>query len=148
MDRSRSVPGHVRMRDTFKGAISRPALAGAGEGIHGGGGLVHDRTHLVVIPAVRVVVGDDHGGVGPVLLLLQEVDNVDDERLLVERIGVAGVAVLVARRLEEADCRKVAGVNGVEEVVRVVLVVCRVAVDADRAGRSRAGCASGSAVDA
>ncbi len=82
--------------------VSSPALAGTGEGIHGGGGLVHDRTHLVVIPAVRVVVGDDHSGTRPVLLLLQKIDNIDDERLLVQRIGVAGVAILVARRLEDS----------------------------------------------
>ena len=36
------------------------------------------------------------------------VDRVDEERLLVERVGVAGVAVLVGGRLEEADRRHVA----------------------------------------
>ena len=36
----------------------------------------------------------------PVGLLLQEVDHLHDEGLLVQRIGVAGVAVLVARRLQ------------------------------------------------
>ena len=134
--------------DTRKSAVSGSALAGAGEGIHGGGGLVDDRTHLVVVPAVRVVVGDDHSGIRPVLLLLQEIDNVDDERLLVERIGVAGVAVLVARRLEEADSGEVAGIDGVVEVVRIVLVVCRVAVECQPCWAKSAGCASGSAVEA
>src|ERR1700733_5101515 len=114
--------------DTRKGAGSGPALTGSGEGIHGGRGLVHDRTHLVVVPAVRVVVGDDHSGVCPVLLLLQEINNTDDERLLVQWIGVAGVAVLETRRLEVADRGEVAGVDGIEKVVRIVLVVSGVAV--------------------
>jgi hypothetical protein len=100
--------GHTR-----KSASSSSALAGSSEGVHGPGGLVDDRTHLVVVPAVRVVVGDDHSSTRPVLLLLQKVDNVDHERPLVERIGVTGVAVLVARRLQIADGGEVAGVDGV-----------------------------------
>ena len=60
--------------------------------------------------------------------LLQEVDGVHDERLLVERIGVAGVAILIAGGLQEADRREVAGVDRVKEVVHVVLVVAGVAV--------------------
>ena len=125
MDHIRNVPGRALDGDTRKGAFSGPALTGSGEGIHGGRGLVHDRTHLVVVPAVRVVVGDDHSGIRPVLLLLQEIDNVDDERLLVQRIGVAGVAVLVARRLQEADRGEVTGFDGIVEVVRIVLVICQ-----------------------
>ena len=85
----------------------------------------------MVVPAIGVVVGDDHRGVLPVRLLLQEVDDVDDEGLLVQRIGVAGVAVLVAGRLEEADGREIAGVDRIVEVMHVVLVVCAVTVAAD-----------------
>ena len=39
----------------------------------------------------------------------QEVDRVHDECLLVQRIGVAGVAVLISRCLQEADGRQIAG---------------------------------------
>src|SRR5271156_4313865 len=105
--------------DTRKSASSSSALAGSGEGIHGSSGLVYDRTHLVVIPAVGVVISDDHGGARPILLLLQKVDYGGDEGLLVQRIGVAGVTVLVTGRLEVAHGGEVAGVDGVEEVVRV-----------------------------
>ena len=55
--------------------------------------------------------------------LLKGVDDVDDEGLLVERIGVAGVGVLVGGGLEEADSGKVAGGERVGEVMDVVLVV-------------------------
>ena len=108
------------------------------------------RLVAVVVPAVRVVVGDDHGGVLPVRLLLQEVDHLRDERLFVERIRVARVAVADRRRLQEADRRIVAGLHRGEEVVGVVLVVhrrCRVvergSVDADHRRRRRTLCASG-----
>jgi hypothetical protein len=60
----------------------------------------------VVVPAVGVVIGDDDRRARPVRGLLQRVDLVDDELLLVDRVGVGGVAVLVAGRLEEADCRE------------------------------------------
>ncbi len=68
--------------------------------------------------------------------LHQEVDGVDDEGLLVERVGVASVSILIARGLQEADGREVAGVDGVEEVVRVVLVVARIALLSDGLQRS------------
>ncbi len=42
------------------------ARAGAGEGIGGAGGLIHDRAHLVVVPAVGIVIGDHDRGVLPV----------------------------------------------------------------------------------
>ena len=47
----------------------------------------------------------------------------DDEGLLVERIGVTGVAILIAGGLQEADGREVAGVDRIVEVVHVVLVI-------------------------
>src|SRR6202034_2859823 len=119
-----------------KSAFSSSALTGTGESIGCSSGLVHDRTHLVVVPAVRVVVSDNHSVVCPVLRLLQGIDDSGHERLLVQRIGVASVAVLVARGLQEADGGKIAGLDRVEEVVGIVLVICRVAVDAHRAGRT------------
>ena len=65
----------------------------------------HAAVH-VVVPAVGVVVVDDHRRALPVRRAHQRVDLVGDERLLVGRLGVRGVAVLVARRLQEADGRQ------------------------------------------
>src|SRR5277367_2220662 len=121
--------------DTRKSASSSSALAGRGGGIHGSSGLVHDRTHLVVIPAVGVVISDDYGGARPILLLLQEVDDGGDEGLLVQRIGVAGVTVLITRSLKVADRGEVAGVDSVVEIVSVVLVIGWVAINAHATGR-------------
>ena len=56
----------------------------------------------VVVEAVGVVVGDDDGGAGPVRCLLQGVDLVGDELLLIQRVGVAGVPVLISGGLQEA----------------------------------------------
>lgn len=47
---------------------------------------------LMVIPAVRVVVGHDDRSRVPKLRLLDEVDRVDQELLLVQWIGFSGVA--------------------------------------------------------
>ena len=90
--------------DCTPGSAAAPVAAGAGavDDVGVGRGLVHDLADLVIVPAVRVVVGNDDGGRFPIALLLQEVDDVDDERLLVERIGVAGVAVLKAGRLQDS----------------------------------------------
>src|SRR6202167_5619416 len=117
--------------DTGKSASSSSALAGGDAGIHGRVGLIHNRTHLVLIPAVGLVISDDYGGARPILLLLQEVDDGGDEGRLVQRIGVTGVTVLITRSRKEADRGEVAGVDSVVEIVSVVLVICRVAVDAN-----------------
>src|SRR5580704_1374262 len=85
----------------------------------------------MIVPTVGVVVGDDDGGVAPVLGLRQEVDGVDDESLFIKRIGVAGVTVLIAGGLQEADGREVAGIDGVEEIVGVVLVIAGIALLSD-----------------
>ena len=91
----------------------------------------------MVVPAIGVVVGENHGRVLPVRLLLQKVDDLNDERLLVERIGVARVAILIGRRLQETDRRKVARLHRIEEVVGVVLMVGRIAVVPDHLDRGR-----------
>ena len=46
-------------------------------------GLVDDGTHGVVIPTIGIVIGDDDGGIGPFLRLLQPVDGIHQEGLLV-----------------------------------------------------------------
>src|SRR6266568_2922666 len=89
---------------------------------------VHDHRGLVVVPAVGVVVGDHDRGGPPELGLLDLVDRVHQEVLLVQRVGVAGVAVLVLRRLQEADRRHVPGAERGVEVRQVVLVAGLVGV--------------------
>ena len=88
------------------------------------GGAVDDGASQMVVPAVRVVVGDDDSGVPPLRCLLDSVEDVDDESLLIERAGVSTVTVLVAGGFEDGDCGEVSCGNGVEEVVRVVLMIC------------------------
>ena len=84
-----------------------PHVLGAGQDVGRGLRRVgHPAVH-VVVPAVRVVVGDDDRGARPGRQLLERVDLVDDEVLLVDRVGVGRVAVLVAGRLQEADGRQV-----------------------------------------
>ena len=77
----------------------------------------------MVVPAVGVVVGDDDGGGFPVPAVLQPVDGVDQEPLLVQRRGVAGMSVLVRRGLEEADPGHVPVVHRTPEVGEVVLMI-------------------------
>jgi hypothetical protein len=62
----------------------------------------------MVVPAVRVVVGDDHGGVLPGLGLLDLFDGAGDEFPLVDGVGVGGVAILGRARLEEGHGRHLA----------------------------------------
>ena len=126
---ARAVAAPVRVLPSATGAC-------ADRRVSGGVRAVDDRRHLVVIPAVGVVVGDDDRRGLPVLRLLDLVDRVDDEVLLVERVGVAGVGVLVLGRLEVAHRRHVAVLERGVEVRQVVLVVGLVGL-ADRRLRGR-----------
>src|SRR6516225_5998835 len=56
---------------------------------------------------------------------LQSVDHLDEEIPLVERVRIAGMAVLVSRRLEEGHRGQVVGGKRVEEVVTVILMIGR-----------------------
>src|SRR5208282_2393752 len=70
---------------------SRPAGAGAGKFVvHGAVRLIDDGVHLVVVPSVGIVVGDDDRGVVPVLAALDGVHNLDQPGLLVQGIGISG----------------------------------------------------------
>src|SRR5215467_1778638 len=89
------------------------------------GGGVDDRRHDVVVPAVRVVVGDHDRGAAPELGPLDRVDRVHQEVLLVDRVGVARVPVLVRGGLEVAHGGQVPLAEGLEEPAQVVLVVGR-----------------------
>src|SRR5262249_37495705 len=99
--------------------------ASSGRGKHVGyaGGLVQNRSHLVIVPAVRIIVHDDDGRAAPIVGLLDCVDGCYDELLLIERVRVAGVAVLVGRGFQEANRWQIAVLEGGEEIGDVVLVV-------------------------
>ena len=103
-------------------ALHSDQLRGAG---HRHVGLVHDRTHHMVVPAVGVVVQNDDCGflllVGP----LQRVDRVHEKDLFIQRIGVVRMAVLDSARLQEAHRRYVVCVDGITKVCDVVFVVCQ-----------------------
>jgi len=83
-----------------------PAASRPEELVVGGIRLADDGRHHVVVPAVRVIVGDDHRGLAPFRPRLQAVDRADDEALLGQRIGISGLAILEGARLEEADRRQ------------------------------------------
>jgi hypothetical protein len=83
----------------------------------------------VIVPAVGIVIGDHDHRMRPIVAaLLQKVDHLNDEGLLVERIGVAGVAVLIGRSLQKAYCREVSGADGSKEIEDVVLMIGRACV--------------------
>ncbi len=83
------------------------AGSSAGQSISRASRLIHNRAHLMVVPAVRVVIGDHYRGVVPIRRLLQSINDVYDKRLLIERIGISRVPILKSLRLQEADRRKV-----------------------------------------
>ena len=89
---------------------------------------VDDRAHEVVVPAIGVVPREQHRGVLPLRPALQIVQHPHEKRLLVDRIGVAGVAVLIGRRLEKRHRGEVSGIERREKVGEIVLVVRRVAL--------------------
>jgi len=77
----------------------------------------------MVIPAIGVVIGDDDRCRRPLGALHHRIDDLHDEALLIDWIGVAGMAIFVSGRLEEGDGRQVIELEGSEEIGRVVLVV-------------------------
>jgi hypothetical protein len=70
-------------------------LSGVREVVRGGQRRIGDAAEGVVVPAVGVVVGEDHRGVGPVGGALERVDLARDELLLVGRVRIGGMAGLV-----------------------------------------------------
>src|ERR1700739_1890059 len=77
----------------------------------------------MVIPAVGIVIHNDYRSALPVALLLQEIDEVNEEGLFIERVGVPGVSVLERLRLNKAYSREVARANGSVKILQVVFVV-------------------------
>ncbi len=91
----------------------------------------------MVVPTIRIVVGDNYRGALPLAPCLQEVDDIHDESLFVQRIGIAGVAILITRRFQEADGREISRFDCCIEIVDVVLVIGGIALVADGGHRSR-----------
>src|ERR1700691_5175684 len=69
------------------------ALAVAGEHVGRSRRLIHDLAELMIVPAVGVVIVDEDSRRTPLPLLLKEVDDLHDEFLLVEGVGIAGVRI-------------------------------------------------------
>jgi len=92
-------------------------LVSAGIGGAGGSNV------CVIVPAVGVIPGYDNSRVFPAGLLLQEVHHFHHESLLVQRIGVTGVAVLERRCFQVGNRGVVTGFNSRVEVVDIIFVI-------------------------
>src|SRR5471030_1673212 len=77
----------------------------------------------MVVPAIRVVVCNDHGGILPVWLLLQEVKHVGDKCLFIEWIGIARMRIADGGRLDVAYRGEVTCRHSSEEVIHVILMM-------------------------
>src|SRR5262245_14723018 len=98
--------------------------------------LIDDGRHHVVVPAVRVVKGDDHRHVAPLRELLELVQDVNQEDLLVERVGVTRVSILIGWCLEKGDRWEMAGASGPPEPGEIVEVIRLIGL-ADHSQRCR-----------
>ena len=96
---------------------------GSREGVRRGSGLVDDRGHNVVVPTVRVVIQNHYCSALPERRFLEEIDHVYDEGLLVQRVRIAGVAILERWSLQEVYGWEVAGAHGSIEVIDVIVVI-------------------------
>src|SRR5579864_8888615 len=99
--------------------------------------MVNDRADRVVVPSVGVIPQYERRRVLPLRQRLDIIDEVDQEGLFVDRIGLkldAGVAILSGWRLDEADRRKVAALRCREKVGEVVLMVGAVQACTDQIG--------------
>ena len=116
---ARAVTAAALRADGGSGA----AIASACEGIVCDSRLIDYRSENVIVPAVGVVVGDDDRGVFPVLAIGDGVDHTDVEDLLVNGIGISGMAVLIRGGLQVGDSRKAAFAESQPESAEVVLVI-------------------------
>src|SRR5438270_1668906 len=82
-----------------------------------------DRAHLMVVPAVRIIIQNDDRRGSPEPRQHDRIHRAYEEILLQERIGVPGMAILGGNRLQEADRGHISSSEGVEEVVKRILVI-------------------------
>src|SRR5208337_794476 len=101
--------GHGRDHDGRDAGAVTPAGVGVG------------RSDMVPAAAV-LVVGDDDRGVRPVGAALDGMHDVGDVLLARQQVGVAGVLVVLANRLDEADGGQVATGQVGEKVILVLEV--------------------------
>ena len=87
---------------------------------------IHDRRHLMIVPAVGVIIENDDGSFRPFRALLQGIDDANHEMLLVERVRISGMPVLERRGLQETHGRQVARLERGEEVIDVIIVIGRI----------------------
>ena len=59
---------------------------------------------------------------------MQAIDRIDQEGLLVQGVGVAGVSVLVGRSFKIAHSRHIASIDSGPEARKIILVVSLVAL--------------------
>src|SRR6266568_6912182 len=116
---------HTRQRSS-RGRV--PAQASTRKRILCSLGLVDDGTHLMVVPAVGIVIHDYNRRATPVRSRLEEIDHVNHESLFIQRIRITGVAILVCRGFQQADRREVAGANRCKEICNVIVVIGRAIV--------------------
>src|SRR5260370_2627694 len=90
----------------------------------------------MAVPSVGVVLHNPHRRAAPGGQLFQKVDRIHQESLLVQWVGVSGVAVLIGWRFQEAHSWHIPGGSRAEEIVPVVLWVGRTGVPNLRTQRS------------
>jgi hypothetical protein len=77
----------------------------------------------MVVPAIGVVIKDDNRRALPERRPLDCVDRIHQECLFVDRIRVAGMAILVRSGFQVADSWEIAGGKGREKIAEIVLVI-------------------------
>src|SRR5437016_4063660 len=88
--------------------------------------LIDDRIHYVVVPAVRIIVSDNDGGVSPERAGLNLVDGINQEFLLIEGIGIPGMTVKCRLCLQEAHGGQLTGTQRGKKVLQIILMLCLV----------------------
>ena len=116
--------------------IRTPTLAGRIQAVLARGGLLHDGTHHVIIPAIRIVPGNDHGHVFPLGQGLQGVDGIDQEELFIQWGRIPRMLILRLFGLQKADGGELTCGRRIPEIGEVVLMVGLVRL-ADHLDRTR-----------
>src|SRR5258708_17405915 len=98
--------------------------------------MIDDRGHRMIIPAVRIIPGDDDDGTAPFWRLHDFVDRRDQELLFKQRIRITGMTILITRRFQEGNPGQPVGMQRVRKAGDIVLVV-RLICLTDHKHRSR-----------
>ena len=84
---------------------------------------IDDWGHDMVVPAIGIVIGDDHRRALPERRFFESVDRVHQKCLLIERIRVHGMPVLIRRGLQETHGRQIAGIISLRRAMKIDSVV-------------------------